>query len=72
MKEITERGTVRKQDTTKNNDIPRVERMIKAQKVKDKKLFALRLNSKTVIFVTKDKNNREYAEKQRIKLRLQP
>ena len=61
MKETTERGTVRKQDTTKNDDAPKVEKMIKSQKTKERKLHALRLNSKTVIYVSKNKNNREYA-----------
>jgi len=72
MKETTERGTVRKNDLTQNEDLPKIERMIKAQKAKEKKLHALRLNSKTVIYVSKNKNNREYAEKRRIELGLQP
>ncbi|WP_321331863.1 hypothetical protein [uncultured Bacteroides sp.] len=66
----TERGTIRKTDSTQNEDEPRLEKMIKAQRKRERKLHPLRLNSKTVIYVTKDKNNPQYAESMRIKLGL--
>lgn len=66
MNELTTKGTYKKVDLTINGD--KTSQAIAAQKKREKKLFPLRLNSKTVIYVTKDKQNSYYAEKARIKM----
>ena len=66
MNEITKKGTYKKVDLTVNGD--KTSQAIAAQKKREKKLFPLRLNSKTVIYVTRDKQNSYYAEKARKKM----
>ena len=66
MKELTTKGTYRKVDLTVNGD--KTSQATAAQKKREKKLFPLRLNSKTVIYVTKDKQNTYYAEKAKKKM----
>ena len=66
MKELTPKGTYRKVDLTVNGN--KTSQAIAAQKKREKKLFPLRLNSKTVIYVTKDKQNSYYAEKAKKKM----
>ena len=66
MNELTTKGTYRKVDLTVNGD--KTSQAIAAQKKREKKLFPLRLNSKTVIYVTKDKQNSYYAEKAKKKM----
>ena len=66
MNEITTKGTYKKVDLSKNGD--KTSQAIAAQKKREKKLFPLRLNSKTVIYVTKDKQNTYYAEEVKKKM----
>ena len=66
MNELTTKGTYKKVDLTVNGD--KTSQAVAAQKKREEKLFPLRLNSKTVIYVTKDKQNTYYAEQVRIKL----
>lgn len=50
----------RKADTTKNgNDLSEY---IKYQKKREKRLYPLRINQTTVIYVTKEKQTKEYAD----------
>jgi hypothetical protein len=50
----------RKADTTKNgNDLSEY---IERQKKREKRLYPLRINQTTVIYVTKDKQTSEYAD----------
>lgn len=72
MKEdVTERGTERKADTTQNEDLSKIEKMIKKQREKEKNLFPMRLNARTIICVTKDNRTVEYADKVRQKLGIE-
>jgi hypothetical protein len=66
MNEITKKGTYKKVDLTVNGD--KTSQAIAAQKKREQKLVPLRLNSKTVIYVTKDKQNTYYAEKAKKKM----
>ena len=66
MNELTTKGTYKKVDLTKNGD--KVSQVVAAQKNREKKLFPLRLNSKTVIYVTKENQNTYYAEKAKKKM----
>ena len=66
MNELTTKGTYKKVDLSKNGD--KTSQAVAAQKKREKKLFPLRLNSKTVIYVTKDKHNPYYAEKAKKKM----
>ena len=66
MNELTTKGTYKKVDLTKNGD--KTSQAVAAQKNREQKLFPLRLNSKTVIYVTKDNNNTYYAEKAKKKM----
>ena len=66
MNEIITKGTYKKVDLTKNGD--KTSQAVAAQKKRERKLFPLRLNSKTVIYVTKDKQNTYYAEKAKKKM----
>ncbi len=66
MNERTTKGTYKKVDFTVNGD--KTIQAVAAQKKREKKLLPLRLNSKTVIYVTRDKQNTYYAEKARIKM----
>lgn len=66
MNELTKKGPYKKVDLTVNGD--KTSQAIAAQKKREKKLFPLRLNSKTVIYVTKDKQNTYYAEKAKKKM----
>ena len=50
----------RKDDLTKRTEV--FDTIIQRQLQKEKKLFPLRITSTTVIYVTKDKLNKEYAE----------
>lgn len=60
----------RKADTTKNgNDLSEY---IKYQKKREKRLYPLRINQTTVIYVTKDKQTSEYADwyrRERLKIK---
>lgn len=59
----------RKDDTSRNID--GVDDCVQRQLEKEKNLYPLRITNTTVIFVTKDKCNREYAERyRREKMRL--
>ena len=60
MNELTTKGTYKKVDLTVNGD--KTSQAVAAQKKREEQLFPLRLNSKTVIYVTKDKQNTYYAE----------
>ena len=57
----------RKADTTKNgNDL------IEHQKKREKRLYPLRINQTTVIYVTKEKQTKEYADwyrRERLKIK---
>ena len=66
MNERTTKGTYKKVDLTVNGD--KTSQAVEAQKKREKKLFPLRLDSKTVIYVTKDKQNTYYAEKAKKKM----
>ena len=66
MNELTTKGTYKKVDLSKNGD--KTSQAVAAQKNREQKLFPLRLNSKTVIYVTKDKHNPYYAEKAKNKM----
>jgi len=69
MNEITTKGTYKKVDLTINGD--KTSQAVAAQKKREKKLFPLRLNSKTVIYVTRDKQNSYYAEKAKKKMGIE-
>ena len=66
MNELTTKGTYKKVDLSQNGD--KTSQAVAAQKNREKKLFPLRLNSKTVIYVTKDKHNPCYAERAKKKM----
>ena len=66
MNELTPKGTYKKVDLTVNGD--KTSQAVAAQKNREQKLFPLRLNSKTVIYVTRDKQNTYYAEKAKKKM----
>jgi hypothetical protein len=66
MNERTTKGTYKKVDLSVNGD--KTSQAVAAQKNREKKLFPLRLNSKTVIYVTKDKHNPCYAERAKKKM----
>ena len=66
MNDRTTKGTYKKVDLTKNGD--KTNQAVEAQKKREKKLFPLRLDSKTVIYVTRDKQNTYYAEKAKKKM----
>ena len=66
MNEITTKGTYRKVDLTVNGD--KTSQAVAAQKNREKKLFPLRLNSKTVIYVKKENQNTCYAERAKKKM----
>lgn len=57
----------KKVDTTVNGD---AELLAKKHKEVEKKLYPLRIDQRTVIYVTKDKLTPEYAEKKRESLKL--
>lgn len=66
MNELTTKGTYKKVDLTVNGN--KTSQAVAAQKKREEKLFPLRLNSKTVIYVTIDKQNTYYAEKAKKKM----
>ena len=66
MNELTTKGTYKKVDLTVNGN--KTSQAVAAQKNREQKLFPLRLNSKTVIYVTKEKQNTYYAEKAKKKM----
>lgn len=66
MNELTTKGAYKKVDLSQNGD--KTSQAVAAQKNREKKLFPLRLNSKTVIYVTKDKHNPCYAERAKKKM----
>jgi hypothetical protein len=66
MNERTTKGTYKKVDLSVNGD--KTSQAVAAQKKREEKLFPLRLNSKTVIYVKKENQNTHYAEQVRIKL----
>lgn len=53
---------LKKVDTTVNGD---AERLVEEHRELERKLYPLRLNSRTVIYVTKDRQNEAYAAKAR-------
>ena len=59
----------KKVDTTINGD---AEMLAEKQKQVEKKLYPLRIDQRTVIYVTKDKLTPEYAEKKRKIMNLEP
>ena len=59
----------KKIDTTVNGE---AERLVEEHRKVEKKLYPLRLDKKTVIYVTKDKCTKEYAQKRRILFGLEP
>ena len=69
MNELTTKGTYKKVDLTVNGD--KTSQAVAAQKKREEKLFPLRLNSKTVIYVKKDKQNTYYAEKAKKKMGIE-
>ena len=66
MNELTTKGTYKKVDLTVNGD--KTSQAVAAQKKREEKLFPLRLDSKTVIYVTRDKQNTYYAKKTKKKM----
>lgn len=56
----------RKADVTKNTE--GLEEYIEAQRERERNLYPLRINSTTVIYVTKEKCTQEYAKKMRKKI----
>ena len=66
MNELTTKGTYKKVDLSVNGD--KTGQAVAAQKNREKKLFPLRLNSKTVIYVTKENHNTYYAERAKKKM----
>ena len=66
MNERTTKGTYKKVDLSVNGD--KTSQAVAAQKNREQKLFPLRLNTKTVIYVTRDKQNTYYAEKAKKKM----
>lgn len=64
MNELTTKGTYKKVDLTKNGD--KTSQAVQAQKKREKKLFPLRLDHRTVIYVSKENRNEDYAAKKRI------
>lgn len=57
----------KKVDTTINED---AEMLAERQKQVEKRLYPLRIDQRTVIYVTKDKMTPEYAEKKRKSMKL--
>lgn len=66
MNELTTKGTYKKVDLSVNGD--KTSQAVAAQKKREEKLFPLRLNSKTVIYVKKENQNMYYAEKAKKKI----
>ena len=66
MNELTTKGTYKKVDLSLNGD--KTSQAVAAQKNREQKLFPLRLNSKTVIYVKKENQNMYYAEKVKKKM----
>lgn len=59
----------KKIDTTVNGD---AERLVEEHRAIEKRLYPLRIDHRTIIYVTKDKCTPEYAAKKREKLGLAP
>lgn len=60
----------RKADTTKNSNS--LSEYIEHQKKREKRLYPLRINQTTVIYVTKEKQTKEYADwyrRERLKIK---
>ena len=66
MNEITTKVAYKKVDLSKNGD--KTSQAVAAQKKREEKLFPLRLDSKTVIYVKKENQNSYYAEKAKKKM----
>ena len=66
MNELTTKGTYKKVDLSQNGD--KTSQAVAVQKNREQKLFPLRLNSKTVIYVKKENQNKHYAEKAKKKM----
>ena len=66
MNERTTKGTYKKVDLSQNGD--KTSQAVAAQKNREQKLFPLRLNSKTVIYVKRENQNKHYAEKAKKKM----
>jgi hypothetical protein len=59
----------KKVDTTVNGD---AERLVEEYREVEKKLYPLRIDQRTVIYVTKDKCTKEYAQKRRRQFGIEP
>lgn len=59
----------KKVDTSINGD---AERLVEEHREVEKRLYPLRIDHRTVIYVTKDKCTKEYAQKRRILFGLEP
>lgn len=58
-----------KVDTTVNGD---AERLVEEHREIEKRLYPLRIDHRTVIYVTKDKCTKEYAQKRRVLFGIEP
>lgn len=59
----------KKVDTTVNGD---AERLVEEHREIEKRLYPLRIDQRTVIYVTKDKCTKEYAQKRRRQFGIEP
>ena len=59
----------KKVDTTVNGD---AERLVEEHREIEKRLYPLRIDHRTVIYVTKDKCTKEYAQKRRRQFGIEP
>lgn len=59
----------KKVDTTVNGD---AERLVEEHREVEKRLYPLRIDHRTVIYVTKDKCTKEYAQKRRRQFGIEP
>ena len=59
----------KKVDTTVNGD---AERLVEEHRKIEKRLYPLRIDHRTVIYVTKDKCTKEYAQKRRRQFGIEP
>lgn len=59
----------KKVDTTANGD---AERLVEEHKIVERRLYPLRIDKRTVIYVTKDKCTKEYAQKRRLLFGIEP
>lgn len=59
----------KKVDTTVNGD---AERLVEEHKIVERRLYPLRIDKRTVIYVTKEKCTKEYAQKRRLMFGIEP